>query len=495
MLEDDRVVQPMDNALAPPDNAPASDFQEVRGRTSVIAFLLGTGIIAASISLGRSYVFFLSFLAFSMLMTLLWRKYPRPWIFLASISAATPLNISKYNVTCNLIFAIWFAAFNPRYLFQLPKWIYVPSVLIIMGILTSSINWMSGILGGAGREGIFAINLFLGPFLLLPVLYMRMRESRDHVANLQGLLFCLIVPSTVILISAKLFGTVANEWEASLHAEGISGGFFLYQFGKVFVNFLRTEVGFILAALICASTAVTISQVKGSYRLIAAACLASNAFLLLATGSFGSGFACLCGLAAIFFAQFRAVNATKVLMSIATIGCMLLLVYSFAPPNIKDYLGKRYEHRVTNANDDRIHLWARAVEHFFQHPEGVGWTLSVGKEMPSFIHNDYLVYAVSYGIFGGLAYLFLVLGVLIFFFRIPKGLIDDPYAFAIYLAGRGVIVALALNSITDHSNENRWYFNVIWSVIWYCYFCSQDKAQTDPCPEEKRSETGALPVC
>ena len=120
------------------------------------------------------------------------------------------------------------------------------------------------------------------------------------------------------------------------------------------MNFLRTEVGFILAALICASTAVTVSQVKGLYRLLAGACLASNVFLLLATGSFGSIFACLCGLAAIFYTQFRNVSITKVLVSVAVVCCMLFLTYSLSPPSVKEYLGKRYEHRVVKADTDRL---------------------------------------------------------------------------------------------------------------------------------------------
>jgi len=53
-------------------------------------------------------------------MTLLWSKAPRPWIFLVSILAATPIAISRYNFSCNLIFALWFALFNTRYLFRLP---------------------------------------------------------------------------------------------------------------------------------------------------------------------------------------------------------------------------------------------------------------------------------------------------------------------------------------------------------------------------------------
>jgi hypothetical protein len=444
------------------------------GKAFIIPFFLGMATVTASLLLGKSFVFFITFLIFSVLITLLWRKSPRLWTFLVSISAATPIAISRYGLACNLVFAFWFAILNTRYLSRLPRWVYVPAGLAVLGMFTSSINWMSGdVVRSIMRQATFWYNFFLAPFLLLPAVYIRMRESRDHTVNLQGLLFCLVVPSTLLLISAKLFGTVSNVWEASLHADMLAEGFLSYRLCKVDVNFLRTEIGFILAALICASTAIAISQVKGLYRLLAGACLASNVFLLLATGSFGSGFACLCGLAAIFFTQFRTVSVTKVVASTSIICCMLVFTYVISPPSVKDYLGKRYEHRITNADTDRVTLWARGVEQIVSHPEGVGFTLAVGDKVRFFVHNDYLAYGISYGVFGGFAaYTFLVIGVLISFFKVRKSVIRDPSVLAIHLAGLGVIVAVAVNGITDHMNENRWYFNVIWSIIWYCYFCS-----------------------
>ncbi len=461
-----------------------SGFQEVSGKKSLIAFLLGMAIIAASIVLGRSYIFFVSFLAFSVIMTLLWRKAPRPWIFLVSVSAATPIPVSRYQFACNLIFALWFVVLSPRYLFRVPKWMYMPAALAALGIVISSVNWISDdILRNIMRQITFGYNLFLAPFLFLPVVYVRMRESRDHSTNLQGLLFFLIIPSTMILISAKLFGTVANAWEASLHVDMHPEGFLQYKLGKVFVNFLRTEIGFILAALICASTAIAVSQVRNRYRLLAGACLASNVFLLLTTGSFGSIFACFCGLAAIFFIQFRTAGAKKVIVSVSVMVCMLLLIYSLSPPSVKEYLGKRYEHRVVKGDTDRLTLWALAVEQILKHPEGVGLTLAVGDKLKrSFIHNDYLTYTVSYGVIGGLGYASLVAALLIAFFRVRKKAIDDRSALAIYLAGVGVLVAVAVNSMTDHMNENRWYFNVLWSLIWYSYFCGLP-GQTENVPE------------
>jgi len=469
---------------------PVNGFREVRRRTSVVAFFLGMAIIVAAILLGHSYAFYFSFLALSILMALLWRKAPRPWTYLVSISSSTPIAIAKQQFAGNLIFALWFAVLNPRYLFRLPKWIYVTAALAVIGVATSSINWVSGnFVGSIMRQGAFAYNFFLAPFLLLPAVYLRMSESRDHAANLQGLLFFLIVPSTLILISAKLLGTVDNTWEASLHAVGLAEGYLNYKLGNVVISFVRTEVGFILAALICASTAVMVSQVKGLYSVIAGACLTANVFLLLATGSFGSIFACICGLAAIFYIQLRNIKATKVFLSVTALCCMLLMIYSLSPPSTKEYLGKRFEHRVVEADTDRFVLWARAMDYFFEHPEGVGLTFTVGDKVKSNPHNDYITYAVSYGLMGGLAYLSLVLGLLIHFFKRRKNISVDHNALAIYLAGFGAIISLAVNSMTDHIGDNRWYFNLIWSLIWYSYFCSL-AAQTENVPKNIKRENG-----
>lgn len=473
-MSQERAVHPVNNQAVVPYDEPVTDFPEVGGKTSVIAMFLGMALIAAAILIGKKYAFFIPFVAFSIVMTLLWRNAPRPWIFLVSISAATPIAIAKQQFACNLIYALWLAVFSMRSLSRLPKWLYILVSLALLGFVASSVNWIgANVVASVLRQGAFAYNFLLAPFILLPLIYFRMEKSKDHLANLQGLVFCLIAPSTVVLLAAKLFGTVTNEWEASMHASSLAEGFLQYQLGKVVVNFLRTEVGFILAALICASTAVTVSPVRLGYRLTAGACLAANVFLLLSTGSFGSGFACLCGLAAIFYALSRTVNMAKAIVSVAVICCMLVLTYALSPPSVKEYLGKRYEHRVVNKDTDRLALWERAVEHYIEQPLGVGFTFTVGETVKTVIHNDYLAYTVSYSVMGGVAYALLVAGLLISFFQRRKNMIDDPSALAVYLAGLGVIVAAALNSITDHMAENRWYFNMIWSVVWYSYFCSR----------------------
>jgi O-antigen ligase len=210
-------------------------------------------------------------------------------------------------------------------------------------------------------------------------------------------------------------------------------------------------------------------------------------FLMLVTASFGSGLACLCGLAAIFYTQIRVVKVGQWVMTSAACICLMFLIYGFSPPSVKAYLEKRYEHRIVKADKDRLELWRYAMDSYLQNPLGVGFTLFVGGgNSKTFIHNDYLAYTVSYSVMGGVAYTSLIVGLMYSFIRRRKSLIDDPSALAVYLAGLGVIVVVAVNSITDNMLSSRWNFNLIWSLIWYSYFCSR-AARKETIPEEEIS--------
>lgn len=88
----------------------------------------------------------------------------------------------------------------------LPKWIYALTGLIIIGFITSSVNWLSGnIVGSVMRQSAYFLNFGPAPLILVPMIYVRMKDSRNYQANLLGLLYFLILPSTLILLAAKLF--------------------------------------------------------------------------------------------------------------------------------------------------------------------------------------------------------------------------------------------------------------------------------------------------
>ena len=454
----------------------ASDPETKTDEILIVFFsFLGMAIIITSIFIGDSRVFSALVIFISFFVTVLWGNYKISWIFLASILAASPTH--KIDIfPINLIFAIWFIMFNRRYVLDLPKWIYLPILFAILAFIFTSINWFSVDLAKSILVQIRYMLIYLmGPLFLLPIIYFRMGKSRDNVVKLKGLLFYFIIPSTLILCIAYWFGTpIKMSKDIDLQ---LPYGLMSYKLGNTVVNFNRTTVGFILSAFMCASTAVIVSPVKIFYRLLATLCLILNSTLLLITGSVGSTIACLFGLAAIFYAQFRKINLLRFLISIIGIVFLLFLIWILSPVSVRNYAERRYQERVEykekGMNLDRFMLWERAIHYLYEHPEGVGWTLTVGDRIKSNPHNDYLVYAVSYGIIGGIIYGYLVLRLLIYFFRKSKTIIKDPYAMAVTLAGLGVVVVAFVNSMTDHMVASLWYFHVIWSIIWYSYFSSQ----------------------
>lgn len=456
------------------ESSPVPIEAEVEQQKTSRGIFLGMAILAASVAIGKSFIFFGGFLILSLIITLAWRKHPVRWAFLVSAAAATPVLISKYQVTTSLAFALWSVFLTPRYLLKLPKWLYGLTILAFLGVITSSLNWLSGdLLISMARQATHAFNFLFAPLVLLPLVYARMRESRGQELNLKGLLFCLILPSTLLLLSAKLFGTVMNAWQASQHAGGTGDGFFVYRLGKAYIVFLRTDVGFILAALICASTSITVSLVGVRQRIIAGGCLVANVFLMLSTASFGSIFASMCGLAAIFVVQIRRINLAKLFSSIIGVLCLMIVVYALLPAKTKQYLEGRYEHRIENKNKDRLELWTAGAKYFLNHPEGVGHTLGVPEGNDTvFVHNEYIVKFISYGALGGLAYVLLIACLFFSLLATQKNVRGDPAGLAVWLAGLGVLIAASVNSMTDHFSGTRVYYNVIWSLIWYCYFCS-----------------------
>ncbi len=437
-------------------------------------FVLGMVIIGASLVIGNPYAVsgIACFVAFCA--TIFLRKHQRAWIYLASVLAATPVN-SPAVASCNLLFAFWLIVFDPGYLSKLPKWLYLPSLLGVLAFVCSSINWAShNVTPGILQQTAYMFNYLMAPFILLPTIYFRMARERDSLANLKGLLMFLIVPSLLMLVAAHLLGRpIQFYFEGFRNAMDMR----LYQFINTQVNFTRTHVGFIIASLICASTAITLLKVKTRYRVAAAMCLALSFLLLLVTASVGSAIACFCGITAILYIVARRIQVMRSFVAIIVLACLLLLVWGLSPDKVHNYVEQRYQERFVGKRinaEDRWELWSSAINYIEKHPEGVGWSLSYGdtglKRNP---HNDYFLYAINYGVVGGLVYAYVIVRLLIYFLRKSKAKVKDPSAQAINLIGLGVIVVLLVNSMSDHLVADKWYFNVIWSILWYTYFCSR----------------------
>ncbi len=417
--------------------------------------------------------------------TIFWGQYQRSWIMLASIMTAAPLNW-PCAFPCNQIFALWLLLFNMNCIHALPKWLLVTALSGVVAFLCSSAGWTSGISASdIVKQSANMVMFLMGPIILIPTIYFRKATESDNLSKLKGLLYYLIIPSTLILIAAYCFGTLIRSTEAEeTHLEVDMA--MRYELGRSMIDFVRTHVGFILASLICASTPMIILKIKMTYRVLAAICLAINVFLLFFTGSVGSTSACLCSLVCIFFIAARGMSLTRTLISIVAVASVLILVWSLSPAGVKDYVSDRYHERFANKETkginavDRFMLWQHAADYILEHPLGVGWSEEYGDKVKMYAHNDYLTYCIGFGVLGGATYAYVVLRLLIYFFRKASSICKDSYALSITLSGLGVLIVVSINSMTDHLSTNPWYFNTLWSIIWYAYFCGQ----TDSCKSQ-----------
>jgi chromate transport protein ChrA len=99
----------------------------------------------------------------------------------------------------------------------------------------------------------------------------------------------------------------------------------------------------------------------------------------------------------------------------------------------------------------------------------MGSLCRTNRDLP---HNDYISYGIAFGFVCGLLYLFVPIKILLTLVSV-KIHMKDPVQVAILLAGVGAVTVLLINSFADHLTANRWYFNVVWSIIWYCFFAAK----------------------
>jgi O-antigen ligase len=185
------------------------------------------------------------------------------------------------------------------------------------------------------------------------------------------------------------------------------------------------------------------------------------------------------------------INILKLLLAITAATGLLFAVWTFADTGIKKYVMSRYEERFTKKGvnaEDRFIIWGRALRFIEDHPTGVGWSLYV-DEIRKSPHNDYFVYAIAYSVFGGILYLFVLVRVGFSLIRGPKGVRETPHHLAVRMAGLGVTVAVLINSLSDHLTANRWYFNVVWSILWFSFFASGVTATGNMSTSDCRSAT------
>jgi len=463
----------------------------------VLPFIVGMVFNLVSIVIGEPYPMALLGLVAALVATLAWSGKPLAWVIFVAVIAANPANPTT-PIALNLFAATTFLVLvNRGALKGVPKLLKValffvllsmiisiiaslPADLSIPSIHTTDISrprpWMVTWSGGATFEVLVSnvvsvVNFLLGPFLLIPLIFSRIRKNHDPEQLLKGLLLGLVVPTLLLFMLARMFGRpIMDATSLSENLLNVLG----FRLGRVDIQMIRTQVGIILAALICVSFAAAFSRVRRGIRLLAMGCLVVAVYMLMVTGSVGSTFAALAGILMILFKGRHHFSMKRYLILLFTGATLAMAGWTVLPKNLQQYAISRYELRFGQKGsgmDDRSLRWKKSVNYLMENPSGVGWSLYI-EPLRTYPHNDYLSYALAFGVVCGLVYFLLPTGLLFSFMTFnPSSL--DPARLSLILAGAGATTVLLINSMSDHMTANRWYFNVVWSVIWYAFFASR----------------------
>jgi hypothetical protein len=444
---------------------------EGEGRIVFLPLMLGLAVNVVSLFIGNPFLVLPFVGAVALWITIVWREKTLSWILFASVMAANPANYAT-TLSLNLLFGICLLGIGVELSTAVPKWMIAPLVVAFVSLLLSSVNWLFvPTKFGPPFQAVSAINYVVGPFFLMPLAYSGMRKNSDSLAGLRALPIYLILPTTVVLSLAYYLGTPVSSHtvDPSVPSAGLT-----LQFGNTLFNFVRTQIGPLLACCICASSAVLICRVGVPYKVVAGLLLGANFLFLLVTGSVGSGVACALALLLIAFLSFRWLASFRLLFFLAGAVVVMVLVWSLVPDVVRDYAGERYRTRLADGPDasDRTALWSDAFDFLLQHPEGIGWSGFLYDPQRGYPHNDYLTYGIALGALGGLVYIYVLFRLLMSLLRIPESG-ESEHRYGLRLAGIGVLAVIIVNSLFDHLSANKWYFNVMWSIVWYVYYSCQ----------------------
>lgn len=475
-----------------PIGAPESELTSL-----YLPFALGMGVNLASLSIGDPYRMAVVGLATALVATFVWLNKPLAWTIFVAVIAANPANPTTpiaLNLFCAGLFLVlmrgggWTAL--PRMAQVALGFVLLSMVVSIIASLWTDLTiptihttdvsrprpWMITWAGGASMEILTSqvvsiTNFLLGPFLFIPLIFSRLQKEQDPELLVKGFVVGLLLPTLLMFMLARALG------KPTMDANALSVGLLnvaTFRLGKLDIQMIRTQSGIILASLICASFAIAISRVRRPTRLLAGGCLIVSSYLLLVTGSVGSTIAGLAGITLILVLGKRQFS-TKRYLQVLFLGLGLgLATWTVLPESVQRYATTRYEVRMGkggSATGDRSWRWRKSFNYLMDNPSGVGWSIYV-EPLGLYPHNDYLTYAIAFGVVCGLVYFCLPSGMMFAFATYDPGTLA-PGKFAMVLAGAGVATVVLLNSMSDHMTANRWYFNVIWSVIWYAYFASR----------------------
>jgi O-antigen ligase len=227
---------------------------------------------------------------------------------------------------------------------------------------------------------------------------------------------------------------------------------------------VRTQTGIILS-IICATSFVLIVEKRGSF-------VPYISFIAGLLGIFwGRGRGAFVSLL-ITICIYMLMNLRRIghyMVSILVSGALLAGALTFNPQVEAVYnkwLNRWNLSGGQTLDNGRIRAWSAATEQIEKEPFGVGrWTLTVQKgSFRFYTHNDYLGFAISYGILAGVAYALVMIYAFLSLYRASKKN-ADPSERVIAGATLSAVCCLAINSLTDHLIADSGRYFLAWFIV------------------------------
>jgi hypothetical protein len=256
----------------------------------------------------------------------------------------------------------------------------------------------------------------------------------------------------------------------------------IYKLWNVDVYYSRTQVGFVFGAIAAGTFAVVLASQKWKYRLPAGLALGTSSYLLAVVGAAGSSLAAIAGAVATLLLSARTLPLKRYALMLVLLAGITASAYQLLPQGADEYIAIRYDDRVSGTSgidaSDRFTIWSLSAKYALENPNGIGWSLWV-DEIATYPHNEVLSYTIAFGIICGLAYAFAMIHSWVTLAR-SRERIGYPGNAMLRQAGIGVATVLLVNSMSDHLTANRWYYNVVWSMVWFCLMSTRTSSAEAP---------------
>jgi len=336
-------------------------------------------------------------------------------------------------------------------------------ILFFAGFIMSGVNTAFGMVkSDIGSSLINSLSVFgnLAVFLIVAPLFFSLFLSKSKYGVIA---ICI---SIAVAVGFTLFVLIyGNPIIVTLNENGFSS---LYELNGVEIPFVRTQLAILLSVSMMASYVLAIRSMSILLRLF------SFIFMLVALGILfwsGSRAGLLAGALAliVYHLVLKPTNPetqrTVIVVVLLTIG-IAGLICAF-PDVVQAIWSNRWLDLVQGgiSEEPRPEKWRAGLIQFLHEPIGVGWTFSTLEGSCTVFHNDFLAFAVSYGFFGGLAYIMIFAQIFIAALKTTK-IRDDFTRQMLGAVALVAVVALALNSMSDHLTAYCPRFQLCWIIVY-----------------------------